>query len=116
MYGDKAAEKIAEAKKNAEESKQTARDEADKFIVNDEYMNLYKKEIGNAYYNDLVEQYGETNLRTSMQFNKLFYYLTSTNIQLNEDGDHTEVKYTADGKLDFRTVTYTIKAETEADK
>ena len=115
-YGDKAAEKIEEAKKNAEESIASAREDADLFIIDDAYMKAYKKEVGRAYYRSICEQYGEINIRAGFQFNRLFYYLTSTNIQLNEDGDHTEVKYTTDGKLDFRTVTYTIKAETEADK
>ena len=49
-----------------------------------------------------------------MQFNKLFYYLTSTNIFFNEDEGHAEIKYTEDGtKLDFRTVDYTIKVEND---
>ena len=111
-YGDKADEKIEEAKKNAEENIASAREDADLFIISDEYMKEYKKEVGRAYYRDVVEQYGEINIRAGFQFNRLFYYLTSTNIELNEDGDHTEVKY-ADGKLDFRTVSYTIKAETD---
>ena len=115
-YGDKAADKIAEAKKNAEESKQSARDEAGMFLVNDAYMNNYKKEIGNAYYNDLCEEYGELNLRTAFQFNRLFYYLTSTNLEFNEHEGHSEIKYTEDGKyLDFRTVKYTFSSETEGE-
>jgi hypothetical protein len=77
-------------------------------------MKAYKKEVGRAYYRSICEQYGEINIRAGFQFNRLFYYLTSTNIQLNEDGDHTETKYTADGKLDFRTVSYTLKADTES--
>ena len=113
-YGDKAEEKIAEAKKNAEENIETAREEADMFLVDDAYMKGYKKEIGRAYYRSLIEEHGEINLRTSFQFNRLFYYLTSTDIELNEDGSHTEVKY-VDGKLAFRTVSYTI-VEPETDK
>jgi hypothetical protein len=51
-----------------------------------------------------------------MQFNKLFYYLTSTNIFFNEEEGHSEVKYTEDGtKLDFRTVDYQIKVEKTED-
>ena len=113
-YGDKADEKIAEAKKNAEESIESAREDADLFLIDDAYMKAYKKEVGRAYYRSICEQYGEINIRAGFQFNRLFYYLTSTNIQLNEDGDHTETKYTADGKLDFRTVSYTLKADTES--
>ena len=116
-YGDDAQKYIDDAKKQAEESMNEARDEAGKFLVNNDYMKAFKKEVGSSYYRTLVEQYGETNLRTSMQFNKLFYYLTSTNIAFNEEEGHSEVKYTEDGtKLDFRTVDYTIKVEeTEAD-
>lgn len=117
VYGDKADEKIAEAKKNAEENIATARDEADMFLVDDEYMKGYKKEIGSAYYRSLIEEYGEINLRAAFQFNRLFYYLTSTNIELNEEDGHTEIKY-VDGYLDFRTVTYKIveaDAETDAE-
>ena len=84
------------------------------FLVDDAYMKGYKKEVGRAYYKSVIEQYGEINLRAGFQFNRLFYYLTSTNIELNEDGTHTESVY-KDGKLDFRTISYTIKAETDAE-
>ena len=111
-YGDKADEKIAEAKKNAEESIASARAEAGEFLVDDEYMNNYKKEIGTAYYNELIATYGEINLRAAFQFNRLFYYLTSTNFEYNEDEGHVEIKYTEDGSfIEFRTVKYTIKVE-----
>ena len=119
-YGDAAAEKIEEAKANAEESKANAIEEATKFIIDKAYIRDYKKEIGNASYRQLVSDYGEYNLRASFQFNKLFYYLTSTNIEMNRDGDHmhTESKYvTVDGAsyIDFRTVKYVIKAEAAAE-
>ena len=113
-YGDAADKKIEEAKKTAEENIQAARDEAGVFLIDDAFMKSYKKEIGRAYYNDLIEEYGEINLRAGFQFNKLFYYLTCTNIQLNEDGDHTESSYKeVDGVkyIDFRTVEYKICAE-----
>lgn len=113
LYGDKADEKIAEAKENAEENIKTAREDADLFLVDDEYMKGYKKEIGRAYYRSLIEEYGEINLRAAFQFNRLFYYLTSTNIELNEEEGHTEIKY-VDGYLDFRTVTYKL-VEADAD-
>ena len=113
-YGDKAADKIAEAKKNAEESIKAAREEAGMFLVDDAYMNRYKKEIGTAYYNDLIAEYGEINLRAAFQLNRLFYYLTSTNLEFNEHEGHAEIKYTEDGNyISFRTVKYTIKADNE---
>ena len=110
-YGDKADAKIEEAKKNAEENIASAREEATVLVITDAYMKDYKKEIGRAYYRDLCEQYGEINIRAAFQFNRLFYYLTCTDIQLNEDGTHTEVKYTEDGYLSFRTVKYTLEAD-----
>ena len=111
-YGDKADEKIAEAKKNADESIKSAREEAGMFIVDDAYMDRYKKEIGNAYYNQLIEENGDINLRTAFQFNRLFYYLTCTDLEFNEHEGHSEIKYTEDGKfISFRTVKYTIAAE-----
>lgn len=118
-YGDDADKKIEEALENAKESQETALEEADMFLVDDAYMKNYKKEIGRAYYRSLVEDYGEINLRASFQFNRLFYYLTSTNIVYNEEEGHTEIKYTEDEtKIDFRTVQYTLvdpDAETEED-
>ena len=116
MYGDKAAEKIAEAKEQAEENKAQAKDDANVFIIDDAFIKEYKKEIGRAYYRQLTEEYGEINLRASFQFNKLFYYLTSTNIQQSTEGDHkhTEVKYTEDGSMiDFRIVKYTIEEKAD---
>ena len=119
-YGDKAAEKIEEAKKQAEENKVDALKNAKMFLIDDAFIKNYKKEIGRAYYRQLVEEYGEINLRASFQFNNLFYYLTSTNIQMNDqDGHmHSESKYVEiDGVkyIDFRTVKYTIAAETDAE-
>lgn len=108
-YGDKADKKIAEAKKNIEENIKSAREESGLFLINDAYMRKYKKAVGSAFYRQQVESYGEINLRTALQFNKLFYYLTCTEIELNAEEGHAEVKYTADGtKIDFRTVDYVI--------
>ena len=115
-YKEDAQKYIDDAKENAEKNMSDAREEAGKFLIDNDYMKAFKKEVGSSYYRTLVEQYGETNLRTSMQFNKLFYYLTSTNIFFNEEEGHSEVKYTEDGtKLDFRTVDYQIKVEKTED-
>ena len=115
-YGDKAKDKIAEAKEQLKESEEKAREEAKKFLIDDAYIKEYKKEIGRAYYKQLVKDYGEINLQASMQFNKLFYYLTSTDVTVGEhDGHkHTECEYeTIDGVkyIDFRVVEYKIKAD-----
>ena len=119
LYADdakKAEKKYNEAVENAEENKKNSLEEAKTFLINDAFMKNYKKEVGRVNYNSVIDSYGEINVRTGFQFNKLFYYLTSTNIQLNEHGDHTETKYVvreSDGKtyLDFRTISYSIKVE-----
>ncbi len=118
-YGDEADKYIAEAKKNAEENMKSAREEAGMFLIDDAYMRRYKREVGAAFYRQQIEAYGEINLRTAMQFNKLFYYLTCTEIDMNDDEGHVEIQYTKDDnvRIDFRTIDYTIveeKAETEA--
>ena len=119
-YGDEADKKIAEAKKNAEESIKSTREEATMFLIDDAYMRRYKREVGSSFYRQQIDAYGEINLRTAIQFNKLFYYLTCTDIEMNKDEGHVEIKYTADGsKISFRTLQYSIveeKTETEADK
>ncbi len=80
------------------------------FIIDDDYLKAYKKYVGKAYYNQYMDAYGECNVRAAFQFNRLFYYLTSTNLTESEAGGHAhaEPAYTEDGYLDFRTVKYTI--------
>ncbi len=112
LYGDMADEKIAELEETAKENIESARADADKFLVDDDYMKDYKKEVGSTYYKQLCEDYGEINLRMTFQVNRLFYYLTSANVQFNETEGVSEYKYTDDGCfIDFRTVKYTIAAE-----
>ena len=113
-YGDAAAEKIEQAKKDAAEAIEEARADADKFLIDDAYMKAYKKEIGNAAYNSYVDEYGEHNLRASFQFNRLFYYLASTNLEKVKDGEHTHTSAAyveKDGVryIDFRTLSYKTK-------
>ena len=108
-YGDEADKKIAEARKTADENKQSAIEEATMFLIDDAYMRRYKREVGSSFYRQQIEAYGEINLRTAIQFNKLFYYLTCTEIDMNEDEGHVEIQYTTDGtRIDFRTVDYVI--------
>ena len=103
-----------EQEEAAEKSYQQALSDSENFIVTDKVFKEYKKQLGNATYRDWEAQYGEVNLRAALQSNRLMYFLLSTNIQLNADGDGLEVKYEEiDGKnyVDFRTVEYKFKAE-----
>ena len=56
-------------------------------------MKQYKKDVGRRFYNDVIEQYGEINVRASFMFNKLFYYLTCTDVKSSDEGgqSHSEV-------------------------
>jgi len=119
-YGDAAADKIADAEEQAEETKTYVLEDAERFIINDQYIKAYKKRVGNASYDNFVKSYGEINLRAYFQFDKLFYYLTYASYELDmSDGHgHEEYKYTTiDGVdyIDFKTVKYTIKAEADAE-
>ncbi len=125
-YNDSLSEKKnekkkAEAEKAAEEAKAEALEDATKFVVTDKVFKEYKKDIGKATYRVWEEQYGEINIRLALQSNRLFYYLLATDIAKNEDGD-LEVSYATVGEgesatkvISFRTFTYSIKAETDAE-
>ncbi len=111
----------AEAEKQAEENKKEALESAKNFIITDEVFREYKRDLGSSVYRSYEETYGEINIRAALQFNRLFYYLTSTNIVITEEGGsrHAEPKYVpvegGDPVLDFRTIKYSIKADTETD-
>lgn len=111
---------IADDLYDDDESIESAREESQIFLVGDDYMKYYKKETGRANYRAMVESYGEINLRTAIQFNKLFYYLAGANLVMTgEDDDaHTEYEYvTIDGVdyISFKTAKYVI-VEPEEDE
>ena len=113
-YGeDKAEKKYEEAVESNEKYLEFVKETDADFIIDDDYLKAYKKYVGKTYYNQYMDTYGECNARAAFQFDRLFYYLTSTNLEASEGGDHshTEPAYTEDGYLDFRTVKYTIKVE-----
>ncbi len=117
---------IADKVYEEEDEIASVREEGNYFLISDDYMKFYKKEVGRSYYRAMVESYGETNLRTAFQFSKLFYYLAGTNLVMSEeDGDHAHAEHeyeTIDGVdyISFKTVKYTIvepadDAETDTD-
>lgn len=111
----------AKAEAEAEKNKAEALESASKFVITDKVFKEYKRSLGSSAYRSYEEQYGEINIRAALQFNRLFYYLTSTNIVITEEGGtrHAEPVYVSvqggDPVLDFRRVSYTIKADTESD-
>ena len=108
---NKEAKELAE--KNAEKNKEDALENAGKFLITDKVFKEYKKSIGYSAYRSYEKQYGEINIRASLQFNRLFYYLTCTDLYDNTEDNKTDIKYTTpeegeDAKILFRTIEYTL--------
>jgi hypothetical protein len=86
-------------------------------------MKGYRDLNGKAYYDQMINNYGEINVRAALQFERLFYYLASQNVSVAEENAHghtTEVDYVdayGDGVmyLDFRTVKYTFASDEVAE-
>ena len=120
-YGeDKAQKKYEEAVERAEDSKEFTLEHASDFIIDNDFLKAYKKYIGKSSYNMYIESYGEINLRAAEQFNKLFYYLTSTDLA-DADEDHVNAPAYTEANdegiiyIAFRTVKYTTEGETEVE-
>ncbi|MBQ7356045.1 MAG: hypothetical protein IJW66_01480 [Clostridia bacterium] len=106
------------AEKNAKENEADAKENAGNFLITDEVFKDYKKALGSSAYRSYKEQYGEINIRASLQFNRLFYYLTCTDLVDNTEDNSTDIAYTTpaageDAKIAFRTIQYIIVEETE---
>ncbi len=120
-YEDDATDKEKkEADKTAEESKEEARKTAQSFLVTDKVYKDFKKTLGSSLAKSYEDEYGEINIRAGLQFNRLFFFLASTEVEWNEELEKQENKYTAvtgeDAKLAFRgLVQYTIKADSDAE-
>ena len=106
-YKEEADKYIKDAQKEMNEVIESTKEEADMFIIDDAYMRRYKSEIGSAAYRQQIKDYGEINLRTALQVNKIFYYLTCTDIAYNEAEGHAEIEY-VNGLVPFRTIKYTL--------
>ena len=100
---EKYNEAVTEAEEAAEKAYENAKKEAAAFLVTNEVFNQYRNDIGKAAFDSFIADYGEANLRTALQFEKLMNYLTSTSV-VKEEG-HNHPKYVErDGVLyiDFR--------------
>ena len=116
----------AEEEKQMKEAYENALSDAEHFLVDDDALKAYKNYVGKANYKNYIESYGETNIRAALQLNRLMYYLLSTNVTYDEDGNKTiNYKTVGEGEnatsvLDFRTISYVIvedekETETEAE-
>ena len=109
------AEKNEQAKKEAEESAKKYQDYeyycAEHFLFDDEAFKAYKDYYGQANYEQIESEYGETNIRAALQVDRLFDYLLNAKLTKSDEEDgHAETVY-EDGKLAFYNISYTIKAE-----
>ena len=73
---------------------------------------------GNSSYDYYVETYGETNLRTAYQFDKLLSTILEVETYEEDEGDHKkgEIKDYVDGKLPFKDGKVSYIFKTEEDK
>ncbi|MBQ8321132.1 MAG: hypothetical protein IJX92_02055 [Clostridia bacterium] len=122
-YDDSISEEANEkAKAEAEESAQKYKDYefwcAEHFLFDDEAFDKYKEYYGQSNYESIESQYGETNIRTALQVDRLFDYLLSAKVEEHSHDGHSHESYVYEdgGKLQFYNITYTLKADkTEGD-
>ena len=122
-YDDSISEEANEkAKAEAEESAQKYKDYefwcAEHFLFDDEAFDKYKVYYGQSNYESIESQYGETNIRTALQVDRLFDYLLSAKVEEHSHDGHSHESYVYEdgGKLQFYNITYTLKADkTEGD-
>lgn len=97
------------------EYEQDLLDGAKKFIIDDAFMKDWKGDMSSSAYNELINTYGELNIKTLFQFQKLFAYLTSVEHVENKTMETTDIKYNEAGTLAFRVLSYKIVEKTEED-
>ena len=113
------AEKNEQSKKEAEESAKKYQEYeyycAEHFLFDDEAFKAYKDYYGQANYEQIESEYGETNIRAALQTDRLFDYLLNAKLTKSEEEDgHAEIVY-ENGKLAFYNIGYSIKADADAD-
>ena len=111
------AEANEKAKAEAEESAKKYKDYefwcAEHFLFDDEAFDKYKEYYGQSNYESIESQYGETNIRTALQVDRLFDYLLSAKVEEHSHDGHSHESYVYEdgGVLQFYNVTYTLKAD-----
>ena len=77
----------------------------------------YNDDIKNTNLGTYEDYYGAVNIKTAEQIDKILdYYLENDeeSIVKDEDGVVTDIEYTADGKLPYKNISYSIAADTPA--
>ena len=116
-HGDKYQDAIKLQEKNIKEYEEQMINLSKYFLVDDNFINAYKKEVGNSQYRNDIQNYGEINFRAEWQINNLFNFLTGfvyEDMKDVTDFERSEVKY-ENGLICFNNVAYTIKVEETED-
>jgi hypothetical protein len=79
-------------------------------------MKEYKKEVGRAQYNLYVDNYGEENLRMTLQFTRLMNFILYTDYTEDTHAAHDgEYKIAYSGnKIAYRFIEYKLQSEVDA--
>ena len=81
-------EAVTKANESKEKAYENAKKEAERFLVTDDVFDQYKDQIGKAAFDKLIGDYGEANIRTALQFEKLMNYLTSVSTKREDGHNH----------------------------
>ncbi len=91
--------------------------EAANLLVTNKVMKDYKKEVGRAQYNLYVDNYGEENIRMTLQFTRLMNFLLYTDYAEDTHAAHEgEYKIAYSGnKIAYRFIEYKLQSEVDAE-
>lgn len=105
-----------EIQEKFDEYYEAVENEAANLLVTNKVMKEYKKEVGRAQYNLYVDNYGEENLRMTLQFTRLMNFILYTDY--TEDthaAHHGEYKIAYSGnKIAYRFIEYKLQSEVDA--
>ena len=120
-YDDSISEEANEkAKAEAEESAEKYKEYefwcAEHFLFDDEAFDKYKEYYGQSNYESIESQYGETNIRTALQVDRLFDYLLSAQVEEHSHDGHSHESYVYEdgGKLNFYNIGYVLDTDEAA--
>ena len=105
-----------EIQEKFDEYYEAVENEAANLLVTNKVMKEYKKEVGRAQYNLYVDNYGEENLRMTLQFTRLMNFILYTDYTEDTHAAHDgEYKIAYSGnKIAYRFIEYKLQSEVDA--
>lgn len=106
-----------EIQEKFDEYYEAVENEAANLLVTNKVMKEYKKEVGRAQYNLYVDNYGEENLRMTLQFTRLMNFILYTDYAPDTHAAHEgEYKIAYSGnKIAYRFIEYKLQSEVDAE-